>query len=240
MVLDQADAYLPGTCSGCRSGRNTIAQLAGWWPKWGIGLWAFTGGGRPRPGPFAPRARAPPRGRAPPHRPHPARRKDRRHFRRHVRRPGPLFRRRPTPVADTGSANRSKRATWARWAARPYPVRLRGAGPTRPLLAVLLAVARPWQAGLGGQPRPRLVAGRRVAGLRQVALGRHRRPAAAQLVQGSLGCLPQRCRGSLSSATGGRREPERIVAEGRFPSTGLAAMSGRLPASSGSGEPFSA
>ncbi|HMK97980.1 MAG TPA: hypothetical protein VK425_10565, partial [Acidimicrobiales bacterium] len=33
-------AQLPGLCSGCGGG-NTIAQLAGWWPKWGVGFWAF-------------------------------------------------------------------------------------------------------------------------------------------------------------------------------------------------------
>ena len=38
-----ASATLPGTCPRCGGG-HTIAQLAGWWPKWGIAFWVFSGG----------------------------------------------------------------------------------------------------------------------------------------------------------------------------------------------------
>jgi hypothetical protein len=34
---------LPGICSGCGGGQ-TIADLAGWWPGWGIGFWVFSSG----------------------------------------------------------------------------------------------------------------------------------------------------------------------------------------------------
>jgi len=36
-------ATLPGICSGC-GGQNTIADLAGWWSKWGIGFWVYSSG----------------------------------------------------------------------------------------------------------------------------------------------------------------------------------------------------
>ena len=36
-------AKLPGICTGC-GGQNTIADLAGWWSKWGIGFWAYSSG----------------------------------------------------------------------------------------------------------------------------------------------------------------------------------------------------
>jgi hypothetical protein len=39
-----ASASLPGLCSKCGGGHNTIAQLAGWWAKWGVGFWVFSGG----------------------------------------------------------------------------------------------------------------------------------------------------------------------------------------------------
>jgi hypothetical protein len=34
---------LPGVCTGCGGG-GTISDLAGWWPKWGIGFWVFSSG----------------------------------------------------------------------------------------------------------------------------------------------------------------------------------------------------
>ncbi|MGO8859963.1 MAG: TolB family protein [Acidimicrobiales bacterium] len=36
-------ATLPGICTGC-GGQNTIADLAGWWSKWGIGFWVYSNG----------------------------------------------------------------------------------------------------------------------------------------------------------------------------------------------------
>jgi WD40-like Beta Propeller Repeat len=36
-------ARLPGICTGC-GGQNTIADLAGWWSKWGIGFWVYSSG----------------------------------------------------------------------------------------------------------------------------------------------------------------------------------------------------
>ena len=36
-------AILPGVCTGC-GGRDAIADLAGWWPGWGIGFWVFSSG----------------------------------------------------------------------------------------------------------------------------------------------------------------------------------------------------
>lgn len=36
-------ARLPSVCSGCGGGQ-TIAQLAGWWSRWGIAFWVFTSG----------------------------------------------------------------------------------------------------------------------------------------------------------------------------------------------------
>lgn len=38
-----AKRALPGVCSGCGGG-GTIADLAGWWPTWGIGFWVFSSG----------------------------------------------------------------------------------------------------------------------------------------------------------------------------------------------------
>jgi len=34
---------LPGICNGCGGG-GVIADLAGWWPGWGIGFWVFSSG----------------------------------------------------------------------------------------------------------------------------------------------------------------------------------------------------
>jgi hypothetical protein len=34
---------LPGVCASCGGG-GTISDLAGWWPKWGIGFWVFSSG----------------------------------------------------------------------------------------------------------------------------------------------------------------------------------------------------
>jgi hypothetical protein len=34
---------LPGVCTQCGGG-GTISDLAGWWPKWGIGFWVFSSG----------------------------------------------------------------------------------------------------------------------------------------------------------------------------------------------------
>ena len=34
---------LPGVCTRCGGG-GTIADLAGWWPTWGIGFWVFSSG----------------------------------------------------------------------------------------------------------------------------------------------------------------------------------------------------
>lgn len=36
-------ATLPGICTEC-GGEEIIADLAGWWPKWGIGFWVFSSG----------------------------------------------------------------------------------------------------------------------------------------------------------------------------------------------------
>jgi WD40-like Beta Propeller Repeat len=36
-------AVLPGVCTGC-GGQDTIASVTGWWPRWGIGFWAFSSG----------------------------------------------------------------------------------------------------------------------------------------------------------------------------------------------------
>jgi hypothetical protein len=36
-------AALPGVCTGCGGG-GTIADLTGWWAKWGIGFWVFSSG----------------------------------------------------------------------------------------------------------------------------------------------------------------------------------------------------
>jgi hypothetical protein len=41
-AIDSKQA-LPGVCTGCGGG-GTIADLAGWWPKWGIGFWVFSSG----------------------------------------------------------------------------------------------------------------------------------------------------------------------------------------------------
>jgi hypothetical protein len=38
-----AKKALPGVCTGCGGG-GTISDLAGWWPKWGIGFWVFSSG----------------------------------------------------------------------------------------------------------------------------------------------------------------------------------------------------
>lgn len=38
-----AKRSLPGVCTGCGAG-GTIADLAGWWPRWGIGFWVFSSG----------------------------------------------------------------------------------------------------------------------------------------------------------------------------------------------------
>ena len=38
-----AQAVLPNVCGAC-GGKDTIADLAGWWPKWGIGFWVFSSG----------------------------------------------------------------------------------------------------------------------------------------------------------------------------------------------------
>jgi hypothetical protein len=37
------NAVLPGVCTQC-GGKETIATVAGWWPGWGIGFWAFSSG----------------------------------------------------------------------------------------------------------------------------------------------------------------------------------------------------
>lgn len=36
-------ASLPGVCTGCGGGK-TIADLSGWWPRWGIGFWVYSSG----------------------------------------------------------------------------------------------------------------------------------------------------------------------------------------------------
>ena len=38
-----AKKALPGVCTGCGGG-GTIADLTGWWAKWGIGFWVFSSG----------------------------------------------------------------------------------------------------------------------------------------------------------------------------------------------------
>lgn len=38
-----AKRSLPGVCTGCGGG-GTIADIAGWWPRWGIGFWVFSSG----------------------------------------------------------------------------------------------------------------------------------------------------------------------------------------------------
>ena len=39
-----ANKGLPGICSGCGD-RGVIADLAGWWPRWGIAFWVYCCGG---------------------------------------------------------------------------------------------------------------------------------------------------------------------------------------------------